>query len=417
MFCNLYVKNFKNIAVRNGFRLNNLNVFIGPNGCGKSNYISALEFLRRALAPAASWEGGSLDPGQILTALGETRILSGHLSMPDTVCLGYEFELNQYPEGLRYDLALAVTSSGVSVSTEYLSDAVADPFYYFKCHERHKGTCVVSVYDSPGDSRTRLEPFSDVPTRELGMLYLPALLEQSSCPPDRTPFYKSRRAVLDAVRGWHFYNANNMNLAAIRDAAPKIGGNDIFLSPNGENLPLVVENLFQSDFNFEERFNLALKAVLPETRRVRPLRTGQLRLSLEWHFLGQSSPFFLSELSDGTVRMLCWATILLSPHPPSLLVIEEPELGLHPAWMPTLYEWISEAAQNTQVIISTHSPDLLDRFTDRLEHVVCFYQLKDNSCFGMKRLSRDKLGRHLDEGWELGDLYRVGEPDIGGWPW
>jgi predicted ATPase len=66
-----------------------------------------------------------------------------------------------------------------------------------------------------------------------------------------------------------------------------------------------------------------------------------------------------NEMSDGTVRMLCWAAILLSPTLPSLLVIDEPELGIHAAWMPVLANWIKDASQKTQLIVSTHSPDLL----------------------------------------------------------
>ncbi|MFN9173215.1 MAG: hypothetical protein ACK58N_01505, partial [Synechocystis sp.] len=65
---------------------------------------------------------------------------------------------------------------------------------------------------------------------------------------------------------------------------------------------------------------------------------------------------------------------------------------------------------------STHSPDLLDQFTDCIENVHCFYQ-QDNNYFGIKTLSQESLQPQLDEGWELGDLYRVGDPLVGGWPW
>ena len=206
-----------------------------------------------------------------------------------------------------------------------------------------------------------------------------------------------------------------MNLYDICHAEPKIGPSDIYLSTSGENLPLVLDNLVQENYEFEERINNAMKLVLPETRRVRAVRSGRLSLTVEWH-TGAAEPFYLSDLSDGTVRMLCWAVILHSPLLPSLLVIDEPELSLHPAWMPILAEWIKAAATRTQVIVCTHSPDLLDNFTDRLDTVTCFAR-SDGTHFILRKLSETELAPKLEEGWQLGDLYRVGDASIGGWPW
>ena len=175
-------------------------------------------------------------------------------------------------------------------------------------------------------------------------------------------------------------------------------------------------NLIQQDIDFEDSINQAMKSILPKTRRLRPIRSGRLSLTVEWYFEDTKEPFYLSEMSDGTVRMLCWATILHSPLLPSLLVIDEPELGLHVSWMPILAEWIKQASRKTQIIITTHSPDLLDHFTDCLENVYCFYS-EDKTHFSMKTLSQEMLDEKLKEGWELGDLYRVGDPTVGGWPW
>jgi predicted ATPase len=139
---------------------------------------------------------------------------------------------------------------------------------------------------------------------------------------------------------------------------------------------------------------------------------------VQWKVSGIAEPFRLDELSDGTVRMLCWATILRSHKLPSLIVIEEPEVGIHPAWLKVLAEWIKLASERTQVIITTHSPDLLDCFTDRLENVYVFNQKQgDPHHFVIDRLSRDRFQSLLEEGWELGDIYRVGDPTLGGWPW
>ncbi len=125
----------------------------------------------------------------------------------------------------------------------------------------------------------------------------------------------------------------------------------------------------------------------------------------------------MNELSDGTVRMLCWATVLLSPVLPSLLVIDEPELGIHPAWMPILAEWIKRASHHTQVIVSTHSPDLLDNFSDCVENVYCFCRNTNKIQYSISNLKMDQFRESFAEGWQLGDLYRVGDSKVGGWPW
>jgi len=227
---------------------------------------------------------------------------------------------------------------------------------------------------------------------------------------------KVRRQIIDAVSGWQFYNANYINVRSIRFSEPKIGPGDMFIFSSGKNLPLVLDNLIQKDFEFEERINNAMKQILPQTRKIRPIRSGRLSLTVEWYFDGMKEPFYLDEMSDGTVRMLCWAVILHSPVPPSLLVIDEPEMGIHPAWLPVLAEWIKSASERTQIIVSTHSPDLLDHFTDRTEDVICF-RFDGKSHFTPEHLSKEKLSAMFDEGWELGDLYRVGDPGVGGWPW
>ena len=249
---------------------------------------------------------------------------------------------------------------------------------------------------------------------------MPRLLENSENPPEATPLYETRGRIINSVVAWKFYNVNNMNLKKIRESAPKIGQSDFFVSPSGENLTLVLYNLVQRDFEFEDSLNQVFKDILPQTRRVRAVTSGRLSLTLEWYVENCFQPFFLDEMSDGTVRMLCWAVILHSPRPPALIVIDEPELGIHPAWMPILAEWIKRASTKTQVIVTTHSPDLLDHFTDQLDegYIYTFQQDQDSrNHFRPKRLDRDTVSGWLEEGWQLGDLYRVGNPAVGGWPW
>lgn len=309
-----------------------------------------------------------------------------------------------------------------SISEEYLyggedlQETSSKPFYYYILHNRELGKGLLSVYKIPGQQQTEFEHLDNIPTNSLGLLTIPTLLENSQSPPENTPVYKIRRELIEFISKWQFYNANNMNLNLIRTVEPKIGGSDIYLSASGDNLPLVLDNLIQKKIVFEDIINEAMKSILPKSHRLRPFRPGRLSLTVQWYFEDIKEAFYLNEMSDGTVRMLCWATILHSPLLPSLIVIDEPELGLHVSWMPILAEWIKKAATKTQIIITTHSPDLLDHFTDRLENVLCFYS-ENRTHFSVKSLSKELLEPKLEEGWQLGDLYRVGDPSIGGWPW
>ncbi len=108
---------------------------------------------------------------------------------------------------------------------------------------------------------------------------------------------------------------------------------------------------------------------------------------------------------------------MLNFEPLNLLVIDELELDLHPAaWMRILSEWIKGVSESIRVVITTHGPDLSDHFTDRYQEVIRFdYDGKNH--FTPERLPEDGLKDKFKEGWELGDLYRVGDHAIGGWPW
>ncbi len=119
-----------------------------------------------------------------------------------------------------------------------------------------------------------------------------------------------------------------------------------------------------------------------------------------------------TRLSDGTLRYLCLLAILLHPNPPPLICIEEPELGLHPDVLPTLCDLLKEAAKKTQIIITTHSADLIDDLTDMPEAVLVFD--KEDGSTIVNRLDKNDLSEWLDK-YRLGELWSRG--DIGGNRW
>jgi predicted ATPase len=119
-----------------------------------------------------------------------------------------------------------------------------------------------------------------------------------------------------------------------------------------------------------------------------------------------------TRLSDGTLRYLSLLAILLHPNPPPLICIEEPELGLHPDVLPTLIDLLKEAAQKTQVIITTHSADLIDDLSDMPESVLVFDKYQGST--SVSRLDKDELKDWLDD-YRLGEMWRRGH--FGGNRW
>lgn len=428
----LALENYKNIVlIDKKVYFKNLNILIGSNGSGKSNLISCLQFLQSCITWSRQKAMNTNEIEDAISIFGNSKIININTDVLGTVRLAFCFCLDPLPDlfqggfcvldisllsGTKKNLSTKIFSEYLYLNNLLEEEISGESSFLYKIINHNPRQVTISILDSNGNKKEySYETANTISWNSLGLVNLPYLIGQNNLSPENSLSYKTRNLLGLEISSWKFYNSNNMNLYKIRTSEPKLGSGDIYLSSSGDNLPLVIENLSQ-DIDFEDNLNIAMKSILPQTRKIRSVRSGRLSLTVEWFFEGNKEPFYLDEMSDGTVRMLCWATILLSPHLPTLLVIDEPELGLHVAWMRILAEWIKQAAQRTQVIITTHSPDLLDHFTDCLENVLCF-QRKDNQHFTINPLDITALQPKLEEGWELGDLYRVGDPSVGGWPW
>src|SRR5260370_29300714 len=124
------------------------------------------------------------------------------------------------------------------------------------------------------------------------------------------------------------------------------------------------------------------------------------------HERGLSHPITSARLSDGTLRYLCLLALLCHPSPPSLLCIEEPELGLHPDVLPTVAELLVEASQRTELIVTTHSDTLVSALSETPGSVIVCE--RDDSGTQLRRLESDRLGEWLEK-YSLGELWRMGE--------
>ena len=131
-----------------------------------------------------------------------------------------------------------------------------------------------------------------------------------------------------------------------------------------------------------------------------PSKDNERKINLEWRHKGSDAYFDAWSLSDGTLRFICLATLLLQPSPPALILLDEPELGLHPFAIRILAEMLEAASEKSQVILATQSVTLLDNFAPQDVIVAENDGLKTT----FNRLDEEKLKVWLEE-FSLGELW------------
>ena len=181
------------------------------------------------------------------------------------------------------------------------------------------------------------------------------------------------------------------------------------VTKDGQNFPAVLHTLHENDSEFKSEIDNAMRAAFGEDfeRMLFPSTSNQrIQLAVKWKSL--KDPQYTSVLSDGTLRFLYLLTILADPEPPALIAIDEPEVGLHPRMLPIVAEYALEASRRTQVILATHSPDMLSAFGKRQSEVTVTVAGWEEGQTILKTLGGEKLEYWLKE-YTLGELFRSGE--------
>ena len=135
------------------------------------------------------------------------------------------------------------------------------------------------------------------------------------------------------------------------------------LNADGQNLISVLHTLYSTDRDFKNEVNTAMRTAFSDDFDeivFPPAADQRIQLRLRWRSLQREQS--AADLSDGTLRFLFLLAALANPSPPPLIAIDEPETGLHPSMLPIVAEYARDAANRTQVILTTHSPELLDAF-------------------------------------------------------
>jgi predicted ATPase len=193
--------------------------------------------------------------------------------------------------------------------------------------------------------------------------------------------------VLPAMRQWRVYHFHDTSESALVKQLHNINDNQ-YLRPDARNLAAFLYLLRENYTDFYRRIVKTVQLVAPffGDFLLRPSRGNKEKIELEWVEKEQDEPFKAHQLSDGTLRFICLTTVLLQPPwmRPSTILIDEPELGLHPYAITTLASLIKSTSQINQLIISTQSVELLNEFeqwdvivVDRKEEKSTFRRLDD----------------------------------------
>ena len=393
-----------------------LNVLIGANASGKSNLIEALELLQAApidlLAPIRAgggvrewlWKGGGKEQG------AEIDVTLYYPDGPQP--LRHRIRFNEV--GQKFDLEdEAIENERASSCNE------SEPYFYYRYQGGRPAINTRSLVSAEAEQSgqasaniVREGEETSVPDR-----YQRALKRESITPnqsilaqkkdadtyPELTYVGEQYRA-MKIFREWGF-GRNTAPRRAQRTDLPTD-----FLQEDAGNLALVLNDL-------EHRPGLS--TIMEKLREFyddiefisAKLEGGTVQVYVHEKGLTRA-PVPATRLSDGMLRYLCLLSILCHPEPPPVVCIEEPEMCLHPDVIPALGRLMIDAAQRTQLIVTTHSDALVSALTDQPETVVVCE--RDDRGSHLRRLQPAALKQWLEK-YQLGDLWRMGE--LGGTRW
>ena len=213
--------------------------------------------------------------------------------------------------------------------------------------------------------------------------------------------------VVPVMKNWRVYHFHDTSETAF--VKQPHGINDhAYLSQDARNLAAFLYFLKEHFLSHYERIVKTIRLVAPffGDFNLKPQLNNKDQIELEWIEKGDDVPFKAYHLSDGTLRFICLATVLLQPeeYKPEIILIDEPELGLHPYAIKTLASLLKLAAKSKQVIISTQSVELLNEFEP--QDIIVADRTKGYT--DLHRLDSEALSSWLEE-YSLGELVTIHE--------
>ncbi|MDR2084867.1 MAG: AAA family ATPase [Bacteroidales bacterium] len=206
---------------------------------------------------------------------------------------------------------------------------------------------------------------------------------------------------LTSFRVFHFHDTSSTSL--LRKACD-ISDNR-YLKPDGRNLPAMLYLLQEGHPKIFSRIIKVMQSVAPYISKfiLEPSSLNRQEIELRWIDKGDlESNFSAYQLSDGTLRFIALAVLLMQPDPPAVIIIDEPELGLHPFAIGKLAGMMQAASSKAQIIAATQSPGLISNFSPDDVIVIDKSESENQTIFN--RLNTDSLKNWLED-YTLGDLW------------
>lgn len=365
--------------------LQGLNVLIGPNGTGKSNFIEALSLLSATptnLAAAVRRGGGASEwiwkGSPVAEAAAIEAVLAGRTPTH---------------RPLRYRLHFTHAQNRLELVDEAVEEleptpGKSDVFFYYRFQEGHPAINVMS--ETGEGTRRNLRRDSLLPDQ--------SVFSQRK-DPDLYPEVTWTGQTFGAIRMFRSWTFGRHT--PLRQPQPADLPEDQLL-PDSSNLALVLNQIEHAG---DTRVTALLKQFFPRFERLSTRVSGGT-VQFYLHETDFGKPIPAARLSDGTLRFVALLAALYSASPPPLLCIEEPELGLHPDSVALLADVLVEASQRMQLVVTTHSDTLVSALSNQPEAVITCE--RPGAATVLRRLDAAKLATWLDD-YSLGDLWRMGE--------
>ena len=361
-------------------------VIVGANGTGKSTLFNIFGFLKDALTTnvttALIKQGGSRGFQEVRSRNSEGSIE-----------IEIKFRETQNSPLVTYFLQINEQHGKAIVEREilkYRRGSGGQPWHFLDFSEG-KGLAVINELES-------IQDVSELKREEQSLKSSDILAVKGLAQFERFPAVV---ALGNLIENWHVSDFHISKARPEQDA-----GYAEHLSREGENLSLVIQYLYQSHNKIFEEIVQKIKHRVPGITQVAAKTTEEGRVLLKFQDGAFEDPFLARYVSDGTIKMLAYLTLLYDPNPHPLLCIEEPENQLYPKLLMELAEeFRAYSERGGQVFVSTHSPDFLN--ATRVEEV--FWLVKENGYTEIRRASQDaQIAAYMQEGDQMGYLWKQG---------